>query len=589
MRDEPDIVLELRKQEKLEGLNSRSNVTNNNIQESEDFSNENDFKTILYDEKENKNSTINELYDTNDINDINDLIDNSISLFEISPETIMLTDVKGNVLNVNSRISGWLGYNREDIIGKNLLKLPFFADKYKNNVFDFSMDVLFSEKFSSYELDFITKSGEKRTGSVHAVPIKNNKNKISGGLIMISDVTESKNARDEINKLSQFQNSVIDNASVWLSAMNLIGNVVIWNKAAEAITGYHREEVLGHDNVWNWLSPDELGLKREITTKRTTQIEDELLSQNFETLIKRKDGKFRTISWNSNNILDNSKNPIGSITLGLDITDQKRYEEEIKRQNAELKKLNRIKSDFLNVTSHELRTPMVAIKGYTQLISDTSLGEITKKQKKALGVVLRNTNRLNKLVQDILDISRIESGTMKFITENTDIVKMIKETVETMQSAANNKQIKINTILNDNLPCLKIDSERIKQVIVNLLNNAIKFSPCNKDINVFVKKERDYVLFKIQDFGRGIPKNKIEKIFDTFYQVDCVKDRKLMSGTGLGLTISRGIVEAHGGSIIVESRLGKGSIFSFTLPIKPVKDMEDRFKKLNIFSQEQIN
>jgi len=586
MKDEPDIVTELRKQEKLEGLNSISHETSQNIKETEKNSNENDYKTILYNEKDFKNSKYNASYDSDYITNLKD---KDIPLFELSPETIMLTDIKGKVLNVNSRISEWLGYEREDIIGKNLLKLPFFADKYKNNVFDFSMDVLFSEKYLSYELDFITKNGEKRTGSVHAVPIKNNNHDISGGLIMISDVTESKTARDKINKLSQFQNSVIDNANVWLSAMNLIGNIVIWNKAAEAITGYLREEVLGHDNVWNWLIPDELGLKREITTKRITNIEEELLSQNFETLIKRKDGKYRTISWNSSNILDNSKNPIGSITLGLDITDQKRYEEEIKRQNAELKRLNRIKTDFLNVTSHELRTPMVAIKGYTQLISDMSLGEITKKQKKALSVVLRNTNRLNKLVQDILDVSRLESGTMKFITEETDIGKMIKETIETMQSFTNNKQIKINTIFKDNIPCLLIDSERIKQVIVNLLNNAIKFSPCKSEINIYIEKEEDYVLFKVQDFGRGIPKNKIEKIFDTFYQVDSAKDRKLMSGTGLGLAISRGIVVAHGGNIFAESKLGKGSTFSFTLPLKPVEDMEDRFKKFNIFSQEHAN
>ncbi len=581
MRDLPDIVLELRKQEKLGGLNSKSLGIYQNLHESEKISNENNNKTILYHEKDFKNSTYNESYNTDDIPN---LIDNGISLFEISPEIIMLTDIKGNVLNVNSRILDWLGYEREDIIGKNLLRLPFFADKYKNNVFDFSMDVLFSEKFLSYELDFITKSGEKRTGSVHAVPIKNVNNKISGGLIMISDVTESKTARDEINKLSQFQNSVIDNANVWLSAMNLIGNVVIWNKAAEAITGYLREDVLGHDNVWNWLSLKELESKNEITTKRTIHMEDELLSQNFETLIKRKDGKFRTISWNSSNILDNSKNPIGSITLGLDITDQKRYEKEIKRQNAELKRLNRIKSDFLNVTSHELRTPMVAIKGYAQLISDMSLGEITKKQKKALGIVLRNTNRLNKLVQDILDVSRLESGTMKFTAEEIDVGKMIKETVETMQSLANIKQMKINASLEDNMPRLIIDCERIKQVIVNLLNNAIKFSPCKSEINIYVKKEGDYVVFNVQDFGRGIPKNKKGKIFDTFYQVDSAKDRKLMGGTGLGLTISRGIVVAHGGNISVDSKLDKGSTFSFTLPLKPVKDMEDRFKKLNIFS-----
>ncbi len=581
MGDAPDIVEELRKQERLGNFNSRSQSTGQDTYGSEKILNDNAYKTTLYNSENFKNSEGNESYD---IGGLTNAIENSIMLFEISPETIMVIDDKGSVLDVNARIYDWLGYKRGEIIGKSLFGLPFFTDKYKNNVFDFSMDVIFSEKTLPYELDFTTKSGEKRTGSMHAVPIKNSKNKISGGLIMISDVTESKTAREEISKLSQFQDSVIDNANVWLSAMNLIGSIVIWNKAAETITGYLREEVLGRDSIWDWLSPDEAQYKGNITTRGVTHIEGEVSSQNFKTLIKRKDGNIRTVSWNSRNILDNTKNPIGSVTLGLDITDQERSGEEIKRQNAELKRLNRIKSDFLNVTSHELRTPMVAIKGYAQLLSDLSLGKVTDKQKKALDVVLRNITRLNKLVQDILDVSRLESGTMKFLPEDADIGKMIKETAETMQSSANEKQIKINTILEDSLPSLVIDSERIKQVIVNLVNNAIKFSPCESDINMQIKKEGEYILFEIQDFGRGIPKNKIEKIFDTFYQVDSAKDRKLMGGAGLGLAISRGIVVAHGGNIYVESRVNKGSTFRFTLPLKPVEDIEDRFKKLNIFS-----
>ena len=582
MGDAPDIVEELRKQERLGNFNSKSQGTGQDTHGSKKILNGNAYKTTLYNSENFKNSGSNESYD---LGGLANAIENSIMLFEISPETIIVTDYNGNVLDVNARIYDWLGYKRGEIIGKNLFGLPFFTDKYKNNVFDFSMDAIFSEKTFPYEIDFTTKSGEKRTGSIHAAPIKNSKNKISGGLIMISDVTESKAAREKISKLSQFQDSVIDNASVWLSAMNLMGNVVIWNKAAEIITGYPREEVLGRDSIWDWLSPDEAQYKRNITTKGITHIEGEaLFPQNFETLIKRKDGNIRTVSWDSCNILDNTRNPIGSVTLGFDITDQKRSEKKIKRQNAELKRLNRIKSDFLNVTSHELRTPMVSIKGYAQLLSDLSLGKVTNKQKKALDVILRNTIRLNKLVQDILDISRLESGTMKFLPEDADIGKMIKETAETMQSSANENQIKINTILGDDLPSIVIDSERVKQVIVNLVNNAIKFSPCESDINLQVKKEGEYVLFEIQDFGRGIPKNKIEKIFDTFYQVDSAKDRKLMGGAGLGLAISRGIVAAHGGEMWVESKVGKGSTFKFTLPLKPVEDMEERFKKLNIFS-----
>ena len=586
MRDAPDIVEELRKKERLGNFSNSLQNTLQDTHESNKISNHNTFKTTSSDSKDFKNSVIDDqCYD----GELTNVIENSIMLFEISPETIIIIDNKGNVLNVNSRIYDWLGYEREELIGYNLFNFPFFANKYKNKNFDLSKNTIFSEITSAYELDFITKNGKKKTGSVHTVPIKNKNNKISGGLILISDITESKDARREINKLSQFQDSVIDNANVWLSAMNLMGNVVIWNKAAEAITGYPREEVLGRDSIWDWLKSDEEQYKRDITTKGVSHIEGKVFSQNFETLIKRKDGNIRTVSWNSRNILDDTENPIGSITLGLDVTEQKKSGEEIKTQNVELKRLNRIKSDFLNVTSHELRTPMVAIKGYAQLLSDFSLGEITDKQKKAIDVVLRNTTRLNKLVQDILDVSRLESGTMKFLPEDTDISELTKEIAETMESSANSKQKKINSIIEDNLPNLIIDPERVKQVLVNLVNNAIKFSPNNSDINIQVKKEVDCVLFEVQDFGRGIPKNKIEKIFDTFYQVDSANDRKLMDGAGLGLAISRGIVVAHGGNIHVESRVNKGSIFKFTLPLKPVEDIEGRFKKLNIFSPENLN
>jgi len=132
------------------------------------------------------------------------------------------------------------------------------------------------------------------------------------------------------------------------------------------------------------------------------------------------------------------------------------------------------------------------------------------------------------------------------------------------------------------LPELMVDQERIKQVIINLLNNAIKFSSDDSEIIVRVKQEEEDVLFEVQDFGRGIPKNKQNKIFEIFYQVDSGMDRKF-GGIGLGLAISRGIVLSHGGQIWVESENGKGSIFRFTLPIKPVQDVEGKFKEVDIF------
>ncbi len=256
----------------------------------------------------------------------------------------------------------------------------------------------------------------------------------------------------------------------------------------------------------------------------------------------------------------------------------------IQQKNIELEKLSSLKSAFLNITSHELRTPMSSVKGYIQMLLKQKLGEINKDQKSALEVVHRNANRLDRLIQDILDVSRLESGTMKFIPKDANVGRLVCETAETMMYSAALKDIKLNTEIGKGIPDLFIDQERIKQVIINLTNNAIKFSPDKSIINIKAKNEQDNVLFEVEDFGRGIPKDKQDKVFETFYQVDSGTDIKF-GGAGLGLAISRGIVIAHGGKVWVESegKPGKGSTFKFTLPVKSVKDIEGRFKAIDIF------
>jgi PAS domain S-box-containing protein len=260
----------------------------------------------------------------------------------------------------------------------------------------------------------------------------------------------------------------------------------------------------------------------------------------------------------------------------------------IEAQNVQLQKLDKIKSNFLNITSHELRTPMSAIKGYIQMILKGNLGTANDEQKHALEVILRNSNRLDRLIQDIFDISRLESGTMKFVTKKIDVIKMVKEVAETMQSSADNKNIKINAEIGTDVPELIIDKDRITQVVVNLLNNAIKFSPDSSTIHIKVRKEKKDVLFEVHDHGRGIPEKYHKKIFQTFYQVDSDADTKI-GGAGLGLAICYGIITAHGGRIWVEStgEPGGGSTFLFTLPVESVINIEERFKGADVFGLEK--
>jgi len=333
------------------------------------------------------------------------------------------------------------------------------------------------------------------------------------------------------------------------------------------------------------VSNDEIGLLADSfnqMSQHLKQSRDELLDsqKNLEKIVET-----RTKELNDK-VKKLGESEIATLNIMEDlqhtIDKLKETQTTIELQNIQLKKLDRIKSDFLNITSHELRTPMSAIKGYVQMVIKQKLGQITEEQQQALTVVLRNTDRLDNLIRDILDVSRLESGTMKFVPEKTNPGKMIKEAIETMQPTAELKNIKISTEIENDVPEMMVDPERIKQVIINIVNNAIKFSPNGSIINVRTKREKDTVLFVIQDFGRGIPKDKQEKIFEIFYQVDSGMDRKF-GGAGLGLAISRGIVLSHGGNIWVESEPDKGSTFRFALPITPVQDLEGKFRDVDIF------
>jgi len=384
--------------------------------------------------------------------------------------------------------------------------------------------------------------------------------------------------------------NIVERSPDGIITMNLEGVVTSCNNAAATQFGFPKDELLGKTFINIGLLETPNILKYQEIFSST--LRDEVV-EPLEIDLIRKDGSSFLAEIRINSLKENSR-IIGVQVITRDITVQKQAEEELKKskqrielQNIKLKKLDELKSNFLNVTSHELRTPITPIKGYLQMLLKQKIGYITEEQKKILKIIQRNTNRLDHLIQDLLDVSRLESGTMKFIPEKTDVRVLLRETVETMQASADLKNIKINTELKDYMPELTIDKERIKQVIMNLLSNAIKFSPDNSSINVRAKKEEDVVLFEVQDFGRGIPEDKQIKIFETFYQVDSGKDRKF-GGVGLGLSISQGIVNAHGGEIWVDSILGKGSTFGFTLPLEPARDIGKKFRDLDIFGLEKM-
>ncbi|RMF91224.1 MAG: hypothetical protein D6733_01730 [Methanobacteriota archaeon] len=234
-----------------------------------------------------------------------------------------------------------------------------------------------------------------------------------------------------------------------------------------------------------------------------------------------------------------------------------------------LKEVDRLKDQLLSNVSHELRTPITIVKSALELMLDE---DVSEEQEKLINMSRNNLNRLNTLVGDLLYFSRGEKGIPEEEIEKVSIEELVKRAVAGIQHMADVSNVSINVSLDKNLPKVDASMDRLLQVLTNLLGNAIKFNKEGGriDVKARYKKGDDSVTISVSDTGIGIPKDQLSRVFDRFYQVDGSASRKY-GGTGLGLAITKSIVEAHGGRIWVESEVGKGSTFYFTLPIKRKK------------------
>jgi PAS domain S-box-containing protein len=251
---------------------------------------------------------------------------------------------------------------------------------------------------------------------------------------------------------------------------------------------------------------------------------------------------------------------------------------DLKTALEEQKRLEKLKTEFLSVTSHELRTPITPMKAQLQMVLGEYFGTLTKEQRSSLEMILRNATRLDHLICDILDISKLESGNLKLVISSSDLNELVKNAVETLKYNADEKNIALE-VEYESVQLMSLDKDRITQVIMNLITNAVKFTDPGGRITIRTIKDKDKAIVEVTDSGIGMKEEDMKCLFTPFFQVDSSRSRN-HEGTGLGLAICKGIVINHGGEINVRSIPGKGSAFSFTLPYnettstKVIKEVE---------------
>ena len=423
------------------------------------------------------------------------------------------------------------------------LKSIWEDKKYKEGTFDYLIE---------------TKNKELKWLNDKSYPLSNDDGKVQGSIGILMDISSQKEAEIEI--LSQKNKSVqlFSNSPVAIVQLDLDGNILNANASFEKMFGFRIADVIS-ENLDNMIVPEEL--RAEALNFYTSIIKGKALSE--VTIRKKKDGSIIYVSISGVPVKSKGEN-IGFYAMYTDITKQKMAEEALIKSRDKAEESDRLKTAFLHNISHEIRTPMNAIVGFSTLLNEPNLSPETRGS--FIETIIQSSNNLLTIINDIVEISNIEAKLVKISKSEVDLNSSVKTVADifSLRLKESNKPLIIKTSCPEITVKTFTDPVKLFQVLSNIVSNAIKFTSSG-EIGIGYKKREKDTQFFVTDTGIGISDENLNKIFDRFFQVEYTETRQY-EGTGLGLSISRAYIELLGGKIWVNSEIGRGSIFYFTVP-----------------------
>ncbi len=384
----------------------------------------------------------------------------------------------------------------------------------------------------------------------------------------------------ELQETTDFLNSVLDSSTEYsIIATDLHGTILSYNEGARRMYGYEPEEIIGAPVTI--LIPDDPEQRG-----KTRQILDQVRAQGTyagETVRVRKGGESFPARFVMTVRYDEAGAPAGYTTISQDVTERKKLEaqlreytenleslvasktKELRDTNLELERANKLKAEFLANMSHELRTPLNAIIGFGDALGDELAGPLNEDQKQFVEDIRSSGRQLLNLINDILDLSKVDAGRMELQVGDVSVTDVFEEVQTIVQGMAVRKGLALSFHEDPEGIMLRADRVKLLQILYNLLSNAVKFTPDGGSIRAEAERRDEDVRFRVRDTGLGIAPESLEVIFEEFHQVDNRLSRE-HGGTGLGLALTRKMVELHGGTITVHSTPGEGSEFTFTIP-----------------------
>lgn len=444
-----------------------------------------------------------------------------------------------------------------------------------------------------YELTYLRKDGTRLPAVVSITALRDAQSAIIGYLLIGTDNTARRQVEEERKRLDQrlrdqhfYTRSLIESNIDALITTDPRGTITDVNSQMMALTECTRDELIGapFKNYFTDPGRAEAGINQVLNEGKVT---------NYELTARARSGRLTVVSYNATTFHDRDRNLQGVFAAARDMTELKQFEEVLQLKNTQLEEASRTKSEFLANMSHELRTPLNAIIGFSRAIKDELLGEITDEQREYVGDILSSGNHLLSLINDILDLSKVEAGKMTLDLERVDLASVLANSVSIIRERAAANRVRVELNMEGELPALEADPRKLKQILYNLLSNAVKFTVegglvslsaagttrsevgkpvCSWPGRTFPLPDSnndDFLRISVKDSGIGISGEDMLLLFQPFSQIDSSLARKF-EGTGLGLVMVKSIAELHGGTVAVESHAETGSCFTVWLPLRRV-------------------
>lgn len=520
--------------------------------------------------------------------------DKAQSYIDIAAVMIAVLNKQGEIEIINKKGCEILGYsNSDELIGLNWFEVCL-RKEIKNEVHAVFKQLMNGEvePFEYYENDVLTKSGNERIVAFHNTVLFDSDSKRTGVLFSGEDITERKRsevelikAKEQVEKEKERYLGLINNLDAGVVVHASDTSILICNERSTELLGLHEDQLKGKlaiDSQWKFIYEDkspiphnDYPVARILTSKKP--IKNQILG------VYRKTDDLVWLMVNGLPFTDNNKKISEVIISFIDITEQKKSEVKLIKAKEKAEESDRLKSGFLANMSHEIRTPMNGILGFSDLLREHDLSN--EKQQQYIEIIKKSGNRMLNTVNDIIDISKIEAGLVELSVSEVNIDEHLKylHSFFKPEAAKNGTQLLLKNGISKRDLKLKTDLEKFNSIVTNLLKNAIKFtSQGTIELGFYIKKENrsTEIEFYVKDTGSGISKDRLKAIFNRFVQAD-IEDKRALQGSGLGLAISKAYVEMLGGKIWIESELGKGSTFYFTLPYNTKSKEHKVIEKVN--------